>query len=456
MVRGETGTKRPRTVSSDQATAVIVGGTAHFLSDQGYREFGVTSSVIRMMGDKLWVSDESGDRLTDGLITIPLPTIPQREHSTDLLIYYDVHDKTIFATDGQIWQSDGTADGTFPIWNGTEQFSGAVPIPNSDTFLFRVHEGEATYAHYAYDGKESHFVSRELPGFEVEWRTTGEFALLDDGRGIWATDGTAENSFKLFEENADFIDAMKTDAFGEFVFFTEFSLSQKKDRRIWVTDGTRSGTRDLGSFGNSSIIYGEDLYTAGEEGLVRRPLSRWHNYSSPYDTTRDRQLTPRDALVVINELINRNHSNRVSGKIESPKTSFFYDVSQDRLLTPIDALRVINELLRNNRVSMGASALRTRKVASKPHGMAGAVNEARVEEDIPDPSRPDNSSRLPYQQHSEPVDPPIQSTTQFYFHDFAASHECGQKDDCTDADNARSTDLAFDSDFLFDAQQFED
>ena len=64
------------------------------------------------------------------------------------------------------------------------------------------------------------------------------------------------------------------------------------------------------------------------------------------DVNNDSLISPIDALLVINELTNRDVSDPVTGELQVPTSppANFLDVNADGLLTPIDALLVINEL----------------------------------------------------------------------------------------------------------------
>jgi uncharacterized protein GlcG (DUF336 family) len=79
----------------------------------------------------------------------------------------------------------------------------------------------------------------------------------------------------------------------------------------------------------------------------------WHNVIWPSDVDANDRLTPRDALLVINELNRRSKGNGESGGSSGGGTNlgtppannrFFLDVVPDENLTPQDALSVINEL----------------------------------------------------------------------------------------------------------------
>ena len=77
-------------------------------------------------------------------------------------------------------------------------------------------------------------------------------------------------------------------------------------------------------------------------------VGSWHNVEEPLDVDADGELSPLDALLVINELVFRNISSTGSGVIfvepDAANTTFF-DVNQDDMVSPLDALLVINELV---------------------------------------------------------------------------------------------------------------
>ncbi|TWU45387.1 Calx-beta domain protein [Novipirellula aureliae] len=82
------------------------------------------------------------------------------------------------------------------------------------------------------------------------------------------------------------------------------------------------------------------------EALERRELlagdvlaSSYHNASMPTDVNQDSQITPLDALMVINYLSDKSGA-------EGEQITGFVDVNGDGEITPSDALMVINELSR--------------------------------------------------------------------------------------------------------------
>lgn len=74
----------------------------------------------------------------------------------------------------------------------------------------------------------------------------------------------------------------------------------------------------------------------------------WHNPTLEADVDGRNGVTPRDALLVINELSDRKISDPETGALPATNTTAsnlqFLDVFEDGLVSPLDALRVINEL----------------------------------------------------------------------------------------------------------------
>ncbi len=71
-------------------------------------------------------------------------------------------------------------------------------------------------------------------------------------------------------------------------------------------------------------------------------LPGFHNTSMPLDVDNDLQVSPLDALVVINQINGSNSGVEGEGSGEKPVT--FCDVDADGVVTPLDVLAVINEL----------------------------------------------------------------------------------------------------------------
>ena len=67
----------------------------------------------------------------------------------------------------------------------------------------------------------------------------------------------------------------------------------------------------------------------------------FHNASMPLDVDNDLQISPLDALVVINQL---NSRGGLEGEFTPDKPITFCDVDADGIVSPLDALAVVNEL----------------------------------------------------------------------------------------------------------------
>jgi protein-disulfide isomerase len=83
-----------------------------------------------------------------------------------------------------------------------------------------------------------------------------------------------------------------------------------------------------------------------EQLEVRRVLTAWHNDGLAADVDGQNGVTPVDALIVINELNNRQYSDSITGAlpVDRPADAPFVDVLDDSIVNPVDALRVINVL----------------------------------------------------------------------------------------------------------------
>ncbi len=80
---------------------------------------------------------------------------------------------------------------------------------------------------------------------------------------------------------------------------------------------------------------------------IEAAAAPWHNVTVPTDVNNDGEVTPLDALLVINELTLREHTDAESGEFldeNRPEGVGFLDVLDNGVVAPLDALTVINEL----------------------------------------------------------------------------------------------------------------
>lgn len=78
---------------------------------------------------------------------------------------------------------------------------------------------------------------------------------------------------------------------------------------------------------------------------VRQVFSNWTNWDQPLDVNADRWVTPLDALLVINRIVQRGNSgdNGDSG-LGQAGVAPFVDVNGDAFLSAIDVLLIINNI----------------------------------------------------------------------------------------------------------------
>ncbi len=80
--------------------------------------------------------------------------------------------------------------------------------------------------------------------------------------------------------------------------------------------------------------------TASADPALDNPL---HNYSLATDVDANGLVTPRDLLLVFNEL-QRGDVDPLTAQLQSSET-YYWDTNDSGTITPNDALRVINTLL---------------------------------------------------------------------------------------------------------------
>jgi len=126
------------------------------------------------------------------------------------------------------------------------------------------------------------------------------------------------------------------------------------------TTGQVTVTPDSGFTGTLRVLTGvqaaagvandtaDPLDTQVVNVLVEANPPLWQNRDMPLDTDGDSLIAPRDALIIINELNGRAHSNAAGqflvARPEVGVDFLFYDTSGDNLVTPRDALLIINQL----------------------------------------------------------------------------------------------------------------
>lgn len=250
----------------------LASGTAELLADINQASSSSTSSGVRGLfaplgdrilfdawepssGAELWVSDGTplGTRLVRDLA-------PGNE-STDFRWLGTVRGVAVFLRDldfglgpFDLWRSDGTAAGTFPI-------GGSSPL-ESCSFRQGTLEGAST-------GNRLYFLAG-APAFQCElWKTdgtaagTGAIAQVEDpasslvaagsrvfffteSGGLWASNGDSAGLLRSFGVVPSDGPRRLTAAGSQVVFLARESASEGEE--LWISDGTAAGTRALTRF----------------------------------------------------------------------------------------------------------------------------------------------------------------------------------------------------------------
>lgn len=129
----------------------------------------------------------------------------------------------------------------------------------------------------------------------------------------------------------------RTDAFGRYAFTGVVPGTY----RVQVVAPTAGYTSTSPASGVQSTTVVQAQASTHVDFGMHYAGSPWHNEVLAQDTNQDGQVTPLDALLVINRL-NLTGSQVLDGS--NIPTNPFIDVSNDRSVTPLDALLVINYL----------------------------------------------------------------------------------------------------------------
>ena len=114
------------------------------------------------------------------------------------------------------------------------------------------------------------------------------------------------------------------------------------------------------------------------------------NFGMRFDVNQDGQVTPLDALQVLNRL----NANGI-GSSDSQTEERYYDVNGDGLLSPLDALQVINRLnLAGARDNLGEGEAISAPEPNKPHQLHDTALTVLLEEDLFQPKARSKSATL--------------------------------------------------------------
>lgn len=196
------------------------------------------------------------------------------------------------SSDLEIWRSDGSAAGSFPVTDFSDPSMSILPGVREcrrfgETNIARLGNDVVFVASTPATGAELHRLdASDQSSLVVDLRSgpvgSGIVALLalpnrvifaaDDGvfgYEVWASDGTAQGTQRLTDINPGPGDALEVNTFGPFVragsraYFPAFDPT--RGREMYVTDGTAAGTRRVTDLvtGPGSAFAGNFLGSGG-------------------------------------------------------------------------------------------------------------------------------------------------------------------------------------------------
>lgn len=388
----------------------------HSLPDEGSRYRWITKlgdQIVFLVShsneDDVTFSVHLSDGTSDGTTTLIQQTPGDRPWGNGVV----AGDKVWFSVDDEeLWTTDGTPSGTYSPYTAQVRLVDFVPAPQSEdsVLFFELHELRSS------DGATGQTqlivdLERELPfgatsmGEYVYFFTRDlAIGLQDNPTTMWRTDGTAENTIKLadqlpFWETNDYWRSDNVVNYQGDIFFS--ATSESHGAELWKLDTETNsveqvadlvpgpvGSEPLGLFATARGIYFQhSAESSGTElGIYTADGTSWHNENNPYDVNQDSEVSPIDALQVINELNLPSAIDATSGRLlASARPLSSLDVNDDVSITPIDALLVINKLnsLTSDQTPAASALASTNTVADLPRSIdfVFAMNSTDDEEE---------------------------------------------------------------------------
>ena len=174
--------------------------------------------------------------------------------------------------------------------------------------------------------------------------------LVTDGNHIWVVNNTTTVDRVFRYSKAGTLEGTWT-IDGRNSSPTGITIDPNELSSIWIVDsGTdsvyhyRSATNRLGGSQSAADVFGLVGENVDPQGIADPPsTSLWTNTLRVADVNDDGEVTPLDALLVVNTLRIRERSESLGIK---QFEDGFLDVNHDSYLSPVDALAVVNELHR--------------------------------------------------------------------------------------------------------------
>ena len=186
----------------------------------------------------LWKSDGSSEGTVIVKANIPIVNSPSYEGSVNGLFFFFIQEEGSF--DGQLWRTDGTDIGTFPIIEGIDG-NGAGPT------------GSSSLTQYIEYNNELYFVARSISIFSHPTSV-----------GIMKTDGTVSGTtpIKGVQNGNRVANIADVKKIGDKLYFSFFEADYRH-LFIWESDGTESGTTKIYDESGSKYYAPSNLATDG-------------------------------------------------------------------------------------------------------------------------------------------------------------------------------------------------
>ncbi|MEL7338521.1 MAG: dockerin type I domain-containing protein, partial [Planctomycetota bacterium] len=267
-------------------------------------------------------------------------------------------------------QVDGNSD---PNWNGVQAKQTSIQISDNDSV--------AEENLVAVDLETVDTIGNPIEQIEIgdrfylQMRTRdlrdvaeGVFSVYADlnyDANLVRIDGQAEFHDAVVAGNGDFTGVGVVDDLGGVIIYDDpdnADLMLTQIPFVAIADGfikfqSQAAGNTVGTetllLGQDGIVDAESIQFGQTRLTVVTAATQWHNTESPLDVSGDGQVTPIDALQVINFM------NRFDGFALRDVPGHYaagrqVDVNDDGRVSAIDALMVINEIAQKSRLEYGA------------------------------------------------------------------------------------------------------
>lgn len=246
----------------------------------------------------------------------------------------------------ELWVSDGTLSGT-RLLRDLNPAGDDLPldlIVANQQLFFKARDGNNRVRIWKSDGTEAGTVP--IMGINDSSQEFDFYTFVPAGDSLFILTSTdSQHTWRLMEHNLKLGTTLNVPGTGQ------LTLPSPLDFPLYASRGIVYFTADDG-------VHGYEPYLIAGH-------ADWQNPSNRRDVDGNSISTPLDALLIINELTNRRHSDRMTGELAKDRhPPKFYDVNRDGIASPLDALLVINGL--------GSDAAAGQAVDAGP-GSAGMV-----------------------------------------------------------------------------------